>query len=181
MTYAQMFAWMTQCGYAMQKCTFDEWKKRMAGLSEDEAMANAMYSLLPVVSEQGEDGDTMPLFDCSNTLTLLSGSGIVCPRMNRQVLGHYLDHIEGIYQRKSQMRQSYLLPAKFLTAEAVTHAPSGPFEADDDDHRETFEAQRMSMELTFGRQSSARRSTLSACRLESTFGRQSSARLSACL
>lgn len=96
MTYGRLFGWMKQLGYSMQECSFRDWLKKMSDLGEAEAEANAMYALLPVVSEQGEDGDSMPQFDCTNTLACLQGSGIACPCMNSEMLGYYLQHIDGI-------------------------------------------------------------------------------------
>lgn len=145
MKYPQMFKWMVGCGYPMKECPFEEWKKKLANIPEAETATNAMFALLPVVAEAGEDGDAMPNFDCTNTLTLLKGSGVTCPPMNGQTLAHYLAHIDGIFARKSQVR------ASFLMLNVVTAGPKkGAFEAGDDANRDTMEAAEASFQLTFG-------------------------------
>lgn len=101
MAYCDLFEWMVQLGYTMKACSFDDWKKR---LEETEGRENAMYALLPVVAESGEDGDTMPEFKCSQALAMLKGSSIECPEMNRQMLAHYLSHIDGIEAGRKKER-----------------------------------------------------------------------------
>lgn len=156
MPYPQMFRWMRSAGYAMRECRFEDWKKKMSQIPEATAHTNAMYALLPVVAEQGEAGDSMPLFDCTNTLTLLKGSGVVCPAMTARMLTHYLKHIEGIHARRSQMTTSFLLMAR------VTQPDQGGFEAGDLDVQDTRESAEASFALTFGRSSRNTRSSRSS-------------------
>jgi len=106
-----------QSGYRVKLEPYPAWRDRLLGLTVDEH-SNGWTSILPLLSEvRDRDGvEAMPLwpakgtrFDCSVTSSRLATAGIVCPKVDRDILRKCLAYFH----------ESGFLPAADVTGSTI--------------------------------------------------------------
>eukprot|EP00657_Telonema_sp_P-1_P012137 TRINITY_DN8544_c0_g1_i1.p1 TRINITY_DN8544_c0_g1~~TRINITY_DN8544_c0_g1_i1.p1 ORF type:complete len:122 (-),score=30.56 TRINITY_DN8544_c0_g1_i1:197-562(-) len=87
-----MFKWVAEFGFDVQEMSYEEWRQMLVSLGE-QGKDNAMYALLPLLSEVNDDDSArMPEFDCSNLTEMMSECGIACPPMDQPQLNIFLTY-----------------------------------------------------------------------------------------
>ncbi|MEP1079780.1 thioester reductase domain-containing protein [Leptolyngbya sp. PL-A3] len=108
----ELIEFMCSLGYPMQRVSFEAWQEQLS-----HERNNPLYPLLPFFRHQWHNKLTYielneqgyrPLIACEATLAALSGSGIVCPRLDASLLSAYF---------------SYFIGSGFLTAPKVPVTP----------------------------------------------------------
>jgi len=105
LSWNELFQWINDAGYPLQKMTYTNWKNelnRQTKLSR----SNALYPLLPFLNDKIYKQELTILelyentsnFDCQNTINGLRGSNINCPIIDIDLIYTYLSSI----LRKSQ-------------------------------------------------------------------------------
>lgn len=83
-------------GYPVQRVSYETWQEQLSHERE-----NPLYPLLPFFRHQWSNGLTYielneqgyrPLIGCEATLAALSGSGIICPPLDAQLLSNYFSY-----------------------------------------------------------------------------------------
>ena len=87
--YSQMTSLIRRLGLPADPVPFDEWRDALFRKSM-EGEAGEWNAFLPILEEVEVEQIFMPAFDASNTLAGLNGSGISCPPVGEELLGHYL-------------------------------------------------------------------------------------------
>jgi amino acid adenylation domain-containing protein/thioester reductase-like protein len=87
--YAEMVALIQRLGLPADPVPFDDWREALFRKAM-EGEAGEWSAFLPIIEEVEVEQIFMPAFDVSNTLKGLEGSGISCPPVGEELLGHYL-------------------------------------------------------------------------------------------
>jgi len=102
-TTVELFELIRECGYPLKKLPPDQWKEELIRQTR-QSSENALYPLLPVFLEKPYRGEltimelyqNTPEYRCDNALAGLSGTGITCPSINRELLEMYLSYLHKI-------------------------------------------------------------------------------------
>ena len=101
----ELIEWMQQSHLGIEALPYEEWRERLLALGEKMG-TNDMQLLTDVLGTRAfaEDDATAvhPRFDTSQTLALLAGSNITCPRADARLFDVYL----------SYLRRSAMVPAR---------------------------------------------------------------------
>eukprot|EP00658_Telonema_sp_P-2_P014461 TRINITY_DN15496_c0_g1_i1.p1 TRINITY_DN15496_c0_g1~~TRINITY_DN15496_c0_g1_i1.p1 ORF type:complete len:592 (+),score=153.41 TRINITY_DN15496_c0_g1_i1:118-1893(+) len=88
--WSDMFKWVAEFGFDARPVLYEPWRNTLVELGE-QGRENAMYALLPLLSEVNDDSSSrMPEFDCSNLTEMMAETGIRCPAMDKELLFVYL-------------------------------------------------------------------------------------------
>ncbi|HUF38043.1 MAG TPA: thioester reductase domain-containing protein [Anaerolineales bacterium] len=87
--YAEMVALIRRLGLPADPVPFDDWRTALFRKAM-EGEAGEWHAFLPILEDVEVEQIFMPAFDASNTLKGLAGSGIRCPPVGEELLGHYL-------------------------------------------------------------------------------------------
>jgi len=97
--FNQLIKEMNACGYSIKQIEYPEWLSKINEMpldSEENALGvvSAMFTEKIPNTELTylEAGSLVKSFDCANTLSGLSGSGIRCPEVDRELLVKYLEY-----------------------------------------------------------------------------------------
>jgi len=97
--YGEMVSVIRRLGLPVDAVPFDVWREELFRRSL-EGKSNEWNAFLPIIEEVEVEQIFMPHFDASNTLAGLEGSGISCPPVGPELLGHYLEFFnrEGFFK-----------------------------------------------------------------------------------
>jgi amino acid adenylation domain-containing protein/thioester reductase-like protein len=92
------FELLAECGYPLETMNYSDWVTRL--MRQERVGENALCPLIPMLFERvyrdvatrWELYEDMPEFDSSHTTEVLAGTGVPFHRMDRALLGRYLEH-----------------------------------------------------------------------------------------
>jgi amino acid adenylation domain-containing protein/thioester reductase-like protein len=82
--------WIYSSGYPLRRVPYDIWKREL--FNAECFQENALYPFWAFLANLGEQQAIMPQHDCQNTLNGLTGTSIVCPPVDDELLGTYFSH-----------------------------------------------------------------------------------------
>lgn len=114
-TWNDLFEWINDCGYALVKQTYPDWKAELIHQSKA-SQSNALYPLLPFLSEKIYKQELTILelyentsdFDCQNAINGLRSSNIHCSIVDKNLIYTYLSASD----LSADLRQSSQLMAQ---------------------------------------------------------------------
>jgi thioester reductase-like protein len=88
---SEALTYLRGLGYSFEEMPFAELRERLV---QDSAFsANALFPYQAALEDMDERSLQIPRYDCRQTLRELEGTGIVCPPLDRRLLGTYLNHL----------------------------------------------------------------------------------------
>jgi thioester reductase-like protein len=91
--YAALLDFLRDKGLSLQVVPFAQWRDLLVKMAVQFG-GERWHPFLPLVDEVTAEQIFMPSFNCSNTLTGLAGSGVVCPAVGPELLQTYLSFFQ---------------------------------------------------------------------------------------
>ncbi|MFQ6029233.1 MAG: thioester reductase domain-containing protein [Dehalococcoidia bacterium] len=88
---SKLLDWIQSFGYPLRRIPYDTWKRELFNLAE-RFQENALYPFWAVLADLEEHQTIVPQSDCRNTLNGLTGTSIVCPPVDAELLGTYFSY-----------------------------------------------------------------------------------------